>query len=58
MIGNTAEVIDWNGETGRVRVQGEIWKARASESLNPGRRVRVERIEGLTLVVQADTSRR
>ena len=58
MIGNTAEVIDWDGGTGRVRVQGEIWKARASESLNPGRRVRVERIEGLTLVVQSDTSRR
>jgi membrane-bound serine protease (ClpP class) len=58
MIGGSAEVIDWGGDSGRVRVQGEIWKARAIEPLNPGRRVRVERIDGLTLVVQPDASRR
>jgi membrane-bound serine protease (ClpP class) len=58
MIGGKAEVIDWDGDTGRVRVQGEIWKARAVEPLNPGRRVRVERIDGLTLVVSPDASRR
>jgi membrane-bound serine protease (ClpP class) len=58
MIGDTGQVIDWDGGTGRVRVQGEIWRARAAEPLNPGRQVRVERIEGLTLVVQPDASRR
>src|SRR5215831_9108075 len=58
MIGDSAEVIDWQGHLGRVRVQGEIWKARASEDLSPGRRVRVVRIEGLTLVVQPDANRR
>jgi len=58
MIGDSAEVIDWHGHIGRVRVQGEIWKARATEDLSPGRRVRVVRIEGLTLVVQPDANRR
>jgi membrane-bound serine protease (ClpP class) len=58
MIGDSAEVVDWGGESGRVRVQGEIWKARATEPLSPGRRVRVEQIDGLTLVVQPDASRR
>jgi len=58
MIGDSAEVIDWQGHLGRVRVQGEIWKARATEDLSPGRRVRVVRIEGLTLVVQPDANRR
>jgi membrane-bound serine protease (ClpP class) len=58
MIGDSAEVVDWGKDSGRVRVQGEIWKARATEPLSPGRRVRVERIDGLTLVVQADASRR
>jgi membrane-bound serine protease (ClpP class) len=57
MIGDTGQVIDWAGDTGRVRVQGEIWKARATEALHPGRLVRVKRIEGLTLVVQPETSR-
>jgi membrane-bound serine protease (ClpP class) len=56
MIGDSAEVIDWNGHIGRVRVQGEIWKARATEALIPGRRVQVVRIDGLTLVVQPDAS--
>jgi membrane-bound serine protease (ClpP class) len=58
MIGDRAEVIDWDGDAGRVRVQGEIWKARATEPLSKGRLVRVERIDGLTLVVQPDVSRR
>jgi membrane-bound serine protease (ClpP class) len=58
MIGDSAEVIDWDGHIGRVRVQGEVWKARATEPLIPGRRVRVVRIDGLTLVVQPDASRR
>jgi membrane-bound serine protease (ClpP class) len=57
MIGDMGQVIDWEGETGRVRVQGEIWKARATEALKPGRQVRVQRIEGLTLVVQPDANR-
>jgi membrane-bound serine protease (ClpP class) len=57
MIGDTGQVIDWDGQTGRVRVQGEIWKARANEAFVAGRRVRVERIEGLTLVVQPDANR-
>jgi membrane-bound serine protease (ClpP class) len=58
LIGDIGQVIDWDGDTGRVRVQGEIWKARATEALKLGGQVRVERIEGLTLVVQPDASQR
>ena len=52
MIGSSGEVIDWTGELGHVRVHGEVWRASADETLAPGAPVRVERIDGLTLVVR------
>ena len=58
MIGESGQVIEWDGAAGRVRVHGEIWGARAEQSLEPGRRVRVAQIDGLTLVVQPETERR
>jgi len=53
MVGAAGRVIDWRGESGRVRVHGEIWKARAAGPANPGDVVRVVRVEGLTLIVEA-----
>ena len=44
-------VLDWDGLTGRVRVHGEIWAARSKKPLQPGASVRVNEVEGLTLVV-------
>jgi membrane-bound ClpP family serine protease len=36
---------------GRVRLRGEIWNARGEEPLESGEEVRVEAVDGLTLVV-------
>jgi len=48
MLGAEAEVVD-----GRfVRVNGELWQARALAGREPGDRVRVRRIDGLTLEVE------
>jgi membrane-bound serine protease (ClpP class) len=36
---------------GQVRVDGEIWSARSDEPVDPGERVRVVAVDGLTLDV-------
>ena len=51
LLDSQAEVIDWEGRHGHVRVHGEIWKARANTELRPGRRVNVNSIDGLVLIV-------
>jgi membrane-bound serine protease (ClpP class) len=55
MIGSVGEVVSWGeGEgEGRISVGGEIWSARATQSLVKGQKVRVAGREGLTLVVEA-----
>jgi membrane-bound serine protease (ClpP class) len=57
MIGDIGQVIDWQEHDGTVRVRGEIWRARAMQSLAAGQRVRVDRLDGLTLVVKPELSR-
>jgi membrane-bound serine protease (ClpP class) len=52
MIGVEAEIIDWNGDRGHVRVLGEIWSARADRALNPKDKVRIVARQGLTLTVE------
>jgi membrane-bound serine protease (ClpP class) len=51
MIGQAAEVVVPCHPTGRVRVHGELWAARCAEGADVGESVRIERIEGLTLIV-------
>ena len=51
LLQSRAEVIDWQGTRGHVRVHGEIWKAQATSELQPGRLVCVDEIDGLTLKV-------
>ena len=51
MIGQTAEVVAPCHPTGQVRVQGELWEARCAQGADAGESVRIERFEGLTLVV-------
>ena len=53
MIGDVAEVVSWAEREGRISVQGEIWSARASQSLTKGQKVRVVGRTGLTLDVEA-----
>jgi membrane protein implicated in regulation of membrane protease activity len=51
MIGQTAEVVVRCHPTGQVRVHGELWTAQCPEGADVGESVRIERVEGLTLVV-------
>lgn len=51
LVGAEGEALAWDGEEGRVRVRGEIWRARSSGALDPGTRVKVIDRDGLVLVV-------
>ncbi|MGZ5132798.1 MAG: NfeD family protein, partial [Caldimonas sp.] len=51
MIGAAGEVIEFTGGEGWAEVDGERWKVRAAQALRPGERVRVTRVDGLTLEV-------
>ena len=53
LVGATGEVTERLAPTGFVRVQGELWEARAGAELAPGARVRVTAIDGLTLEVES-----
>lgn len=56
IIGATGRVLTplAPGATGQVRVQGEIWRARATEPIAVDAAVRVDAMDGLTLIVHAD----
>jgi membrane-bound serine protease (ClpP class) len=51
MIGEEALVVTACRPLGEVRVQGELWRARCDEDADAGDTVRIERIDGLTLIV-------
>jgi membrane-bound serine protease (ClpP class) len=53
MVGSRARVIDWQSGAGRIRVHGEIWRARGPADLAAGQEVKVIAIDGLTLEVEA-----
>ncbi len=52
LIGSLAQVVDWSGPHGSVRVQGEIWAARSDRPVSPGDSVRVIGRDRLTLIVE------
>jgi membrane-bound serine protease (ClpP class) len=52
LLGAEGETVAWDGAEGRVRVHGEIWRARAQQPLQAGERIRVVEREGLVLVVE------
>lgn len=54
IVGQTAIVIDECAPDGRVRFQGEIWKARADDPVAEGDSVRITAVDGLTLDVERD----
>ncbi len=58
MIGEAAKVVTACRPLGDVRVRGELWEARCDEGAEAGETVRIERIEGLTLVVQRERRER
>jgi membrane-bound serine protease (ClpP class) len=51
MVGAVAEVIEFGAGEGWATVAGERWRVRAGEPLHAGQRVRIARVEGLTLEV-------
>jgi membrane-bound serine protease (ClpP class) len=51
MIGEQASVVTACRPLGEVRVQGELWRALCAEGADAGETVRIERIDGLTLIV-------
>jgi membrane-bound serine protease (ClpP class) len=53
LLGAEGEAVAWQGEDGRVRIRGEIWRARAAKPLQPGTRVKVVDRDGLILVVES-----
>lgn len=54
LINSNAVVVDWTGQTGHVRVHGEIWSARSDRSLSAGQGVSVTAMDGLVLIVKAN----
>jgi membrane-bound serine protease (ClpP class) len=54
MVGDTAEVITALAPTGQVKVDGAIWQAHAIDGAQVGDRVRIQRVDGLTLEVARD----
>jgi len=51
LLGAAGEVIEFGSGEGWAVVDGERWRVSAGAALRPGQRVRVTRIDGLTLVV-------
>ena len=51
MIGETATVVEPCRPNGTVRVRSELWEARCDEGADPGEKVRIASINGLTLTV-------
>lgn len=50
--GQMVEPVSASGTKGMVLIHGELWRAAAGESIPKGARVRVRRVDGLTLMVE------
>jgi membrane protein implicated in regulation of membrane protease activity len=51
MVGEAAEVVEPCQPDGMVQLNGELWEARCEAGAEKGEKVRVEAVDGLTLVV-------
>jgi len=52
LIGLQGRVLDWEGGSGHVQIDGERWSATSKETLREGDSVKVTGIDGLTLKVK------
>lgn len=52
MIGAEGEAVEWQGETGKIRIMGEIWNARAARPVQPGARIKVVARQDLVLTIE------
>ena len=51
LVGAAGDVIEFDAGVGWASVAGERWRVRAAVALQPNQRVRVTRVDGLTLEV-------
>jgi len=58
LLGVVGEVVEADGPDGWALLQGEHWRVRAGRALHPGERVRVDRVDALTLEVSAEGASR
>jgi membrane-bound serine protease (ClpP class) len=52
MIGQIAEVKEWEGKKGKVFVHGELWNAKSDTSFNPGDEAVIQSVKRLVLTVK------
>jgi membrane-bound serine protease (ClpP class) len=52
MLTEHGTVVDWSGNSGNIRIHGEVWAARGQRSFAPGDAVRVASRDGLVLIVE------
>ena len=55
LIGSEGVVLDDFEETGKVWAAGEVWNARSDKPLSKNTKVRVESMDGLTLIVNEES---
>jgi membrane-bound serine protease (ClpP class) len=53
LAGGDAVVLDWQDGEGHVWAQGERWQARGEGNFSSGVKLKIKRLEGLTLIVSA-----
>jgi membrane protein implicated in regulation of membrane protease activity len=51
LIGQEAEVVEWKGKSGMVRLNGEYWQAFGKGTFGIGKMVKIDNIQGLKLSV-------
>jgi membrane-bound ClpP family serine protease len=54
LVGKQGRVVTRCAPEGQVSVNGEIWRARCEQGADVGQKVRVQGLEGLTLVVEPE----
>ena len=58
MVGAVGEIVEADGQDGWALLHGEHWRVRAARALRPGERVRVDRVDFLTLEVTVEGASR
>jgi len=56
MVGSLGEILEADGQDGWALVQGERWRVHGDDPLHAGERVRVRRVDTLTLAVAQEAS--
>ena len=54
LIGSQALVLEWQGFEGYVWAQGERWHARGDKEFTAGQKLKVQELDGLTLIVSPE----